>query len=278
MKQLIIVAALFVLLIALFVTISIINKKKGRKNGVLGVVIIVAVVPVVITLVFLIYTMIYYHADATVQEYLISDSEVKVESADDWYFFDGPGEHSAMIFYPGAKVEYTAYAPLMHKLAEGGTDCFLVRMPLNVALLGIDRAERIKNIYSYDKWYLAGHSLGGAMAAKYCEEPGRADGLIMLAAYSVDPLPADLKVCVIYGTKDGCLNYAKFDECRRNLPEGTEYITIEGGNHAGFGCYGEQDGDKPADISREEQQDVTASYISDFIFSVLFETGVIEWY
>ena len=42
--------------------------------------------------------------------------------------FDGPGEGSALIFYPGGKVEAEAYAPLLFSLAEGGEDCELVEL------------------------------------------------------------------------------------------------------------------------------------------------------
>ena len=34
-----------------------------------------------------------------------------------------------LIFYPGGKVEYTAYLPLMESLAQKGILCVLVRMP-----------------------------------------------------------------------------------------------------------------------------------------------------
>lgn len=44
------------------------------------------------------------------------------------------------------------------------------------------------NVYSYEKWYLSGHSLGGAMIANYAEKHIEAKdtsitGLILLAAY-----------------------------------------------------------------------------------------------
>jgi DNA-directed RNA polymerase omega subunit len=41
------------------------------------------------------------------------------------------------------------------------------------------------------------------------------------------------------------------------LPPGTRFIPIEGGNHAQFGWYGDQNGDNPATISRAEQQKLT---------------------
>lgn len=44
------------------------------------------------------------------------------------------------------------------------------------------------NVYSYEKWYLSGHSQGGAMIANYAEKHIEAKdtsiaGLILLAAY-----------------------------------------------------------------------------------------------
>jgi hypothetical protein len=40
------------------------------------------------------------------------------------------------------------------------------------------------------------------------------------------------------------------------LPANTRWITIEGGNHAQFGWYGDQSGDLPATISHLEQQQI----------------------
>ena len=39
------------------------------------------------------------------------------------------------------------------------------------------------NVYSYEKWYLSGHSLGGAMIANYAAKDTSIAGLILLAAY-----------------------------------------------------------------------------------------------
>ena len=82
-------------------------------------------------------------------------------------FLDGSGTNHALIFYPGAKVEYTAYVPLFYELAAQGLDCFVVKMPGNMAILGMNKAEDIMAEYDYESWYLSGHSLGGAMAANF---------------------------------------------------------------------------------------------------------------
>ena len=46
----------------------------------------------------------------------------------------------------------------------------------------------------------------------------------------------------------------KFDETKTLLPQDTQFIVMDGGNHAQFGDYGPQPGDKIATISRAEQQ------------------------
>ena len=68
----------------------------------------------------------YYRADAAALAALSSRDTVTVEKISGGWRFDGPGEDTALIFYPGAKVEAAAYAPLLLRLAEGGADGFLL--------------------------------------------------------------------------------------------------------------------------------------------------------
>ena len=85
----------------------------------------------------------YYHTDENVQEYLQTKETVSVTEMSDGLYLDGPGDNAAMIFYPGAKVEYTAYLPLLSDLAERGIDCFLIKMPCNLAFFGKNKAKKI---------------------------------------------------------------------------------------------------------------------------------------
>ena len=164
-----------------------------------------------------------------------------------------------MIFYPGAKVEYTAYIPLLNGLAKQGIDCFLVRMPFNMAFLGQNKAKKIMDSYEYSHWYLAGHSLGGAMAASYASSHlDSLDGLALFAAYPTKSLSSDsFSVLSVYGSLDGVLNLEKVKEGKKFLPADNTELCIEGGNHAQFGNYGNQKGDHTASISRKEQQEQT---------------------
>lgn len=148
------------------------------------------------------------------------------------------------VFYPGGKVEYTAYAPLMLALAERDILCVLVEMPLNLAVLDMGAAEGIPEQYTeVETWYIGGHSLGGSMAASYAaEHTEEYAGLVLLAAYSTAEI-SDMDVISLYGSEDGVLNREKYQEYRSNLPESTVETVIEGGNHAGFGSYGFQEGD-----------------------------------
>lgn len=216
-----------------------------------------------------VYLNIFYRADSEAVTAMEGGDGVTVSCTDFGWFFDGKGCDSAVIFYPGAKVEPQAYAPLLKDLAGRGVDCFLVDMPGNIALLGVDKADEIISKYSYESWYIAGHSLGGTAAASYCAEvPEKADGLILLASYSTAKLDDDLPVLSVYGSDDGVLNMDNYFADKANLPVGNGELVINGGNLGQFGCYGEQRGDRKASISAKEQRNVTAEAIIGLINGV----------
>ena len=193
---------------------------------------------------------------------------VTVTLAEDRAVFQPESPTGGLIFYPGGKVEFTAYAPLMTRLAERGVLCVLVKMPLNLAVLDMDAAKGIPEQYPQVRnWYLAGHSLGGSMAASHgAENAGAYAGLILLAAYSTEDLKdTGLRVCSLYGDRDGILNMEKYQSCRSNLPEDTLEQVLEGGNHAGFGSYGHQEGDGIAILEPGVQLDWAAERILEFM-------------
>ncbi len=214
---------------------------------------------------FFIYTSDYYHATETCGAALSSDSIVTVKKTDTGYLFDGPSEDNALIFYPGAKVESPAYAPLLHRMASEGIDVFLVDMPFNIAFFGRDKASDILSEYksSYNNWYLAGHSLGGVVASMYAagDNGNSIDGMIFLASYPYEKLPDDMPCLLITGSEDKVIDHKALEDSRSLLPSSAVFRTIEGGNHAQFGDYGEQKGDGTALISASEQQEETVDII-----------------
>ncbi len=210
----------------------------------------------------------YSHADASVNAYLNGTENVSVEKVENGLFLDGPGNDSALIFYPGAKIEYVSYLPLFMELANDGVDCFIVEMPANLAFLGADSADAIigDGKYSYDEWYISGHSLGGVAASSYAiNHKDKISGLILLASYPVDDL-GNMPVLSIYGSNDKTLNKETYDKSKELMDYNlTEYV-IDGGNHAQFGSYGNQSGDGVATISPENQRIQTEREILEFIY------------
>ena len=105
------------------------------------------------------------------------------------------------------------------------------------------------------------------MAASFAaENTDFYEGLILLAAYSTEDLSGKgLKVCSLYGDRDGVLNLEKYEQYRSNLPEDTLELVLEGGNHAGFGSYGPQEGDGESALASGEQLQWTADSIAAFI-------------
>ncbi len=208
------------------------------------------------------YAADYYHMDSTAAAALAG-----AEQSHHMTIFSADEAHAGLIFYPGGKVEATAYAPLMEALAAQGITCVIAHMPLNLAVLDTNAASDIPERFPHiDSWYIAGHSLGGSMAASYAAEAKDISGLILLAAYSTaDLTDSSLPVLSIYGSEDGVLNMEKYTQYRSYLPTDTTELILPGGNHAQFGSYGQQEGDGEATLSPADQLQQTADAIADFI-------------
>ena len=204
----------------------------------------------------------YYHAD----DGAVAAMAACTMEEDGLAVFAPEAPVAGLIFYPGGKVEYTAYAPLMEALARQNILCVVVRMPGNLAVLDVNAAEEVTALFpAVERWYIGGHSLGGSMAASYAaKHTAELEGLILLAAYSTEAIE-DLPVLSLYGTEDGVLDLEKYSTYHENLPTDAVEIIIQGGNHAQFGSYGPQKGDGTASISAEEQIQITADSIVAFV-------------
>ena len=177
---------------------------------------------------------------------------------------------AGFIFLQGAKVEAAAYAPIAKQIAAEG---YVVVIPYNLfdlAVLSPNMSDIVlESFNAVDTWAIGGHSLGGAIAARYAGiNPEEIEGLVLLGAYpAMGNMPHnDIEVLSLYATNDGFTTpeevtqeYAEF------LPSDTRYVAIEGGNHSQFGYYGLQDGDNEATISREEQTQIIVDEIVAFL-------------
>ena len=153
----------------------------------------------ILLLIAAIYLLTYYPADGTARAALESSGTVAVEATPYGWRFDGPSRDRALVFYPGAKVDAAAYAPLMRRLAAAGLDACLVKMPFHLAVFDVNAADRVMRAHPYEHWYVGGHSMGGAIAARYAADHP-VDGLILCAAYPIQPLPDGMVEVVIYGS------------------------------------------------------------------------------
>lgn len=229
----------------------------------------IAIIIVFILIVFfaIFYVNDYYPADKIAIDSLNANDNVSVVKTSNGLLLDGPGNDTALIFYPGAKIEYTAYAPMFNDLSEKGIDCYLVEMPFNLALLGQNSADEIIDSGNYSHYFVSGHSLGGAMAASYVNSTNKTDGLILFASYSTCKI--EKPVLSIYGSEDKVLNKEKYSDSINFIDDNLTELEIKGANHAQFAYYGNQSGDGVAKISASSQQKQSASAIMEFIRGIV---------
>ena len=202
------------------------------------------------------------------------DTQVTITEGN-WLVFQPANRQpeTGFIFYPGGRVDARAYAPSARQIAAQGYLVIIVPMPLNLAVLDPGAAADVITAYpEVQHWAVGGHSLGGAMAANFARHnPDKIQGLVLWAAYpaSSDNLSvSSLRVISIYATLDGLSTGEKIDASRALLPQTAIWTSIEGGNHAQFGWYGEQAGDNAATISRPEQQAQVIQATTQFLSSL----------
>lgn len=195
---------------------------------------------------------------------LVSDESVAVE-LEPWITLT-PSERArtGFILYPGARVDPAAYAPSARAIADQGYLTVIVPMPFGIAALGADKATDVMEAFpEVERWVVGGHSIGGAMAMQYTDDNvDRVAGVALWGAY---PSPDDdistepvLGVSV-YASEDGLSTVEEIEDTAQYLPQGTDFVLIEGGNHTNFGLYETQDGDGVATIPPAEQQSQTVA-------------------
>ena len=246
------------------------NKKRSIKKTIsiiIGLLILVVIIGAIYFL-----NSGYEPMEESLEALESSETVTVMEGEYGYEFIPLGGAEKALIYYPGGLVDHRAYAPFMHQLAEEGIAGFLVRMPFDLAVFGSSRAGGVMEKYEaeIDHWVIGGHSLGGAMAARFVDRNPDAgvEGLILFASYpgGGNDLSErdDLSVLSIYGTRDGLVSEENFADSPNLLPSDTRWLEIEGGNHSQFGYYGFQDGDREAEITREEQHQLMIEGVKAF--------------
>jgi hypothetical protein len=220
-----------------------------------------------------IWVNITYSPDATALNYTVSTDTITIVK-DDFGLSFIPFEKkntTGIIFYPGAKVEPEAYSPLAFELAEKGYMTVIVKMPLNLAVIDSDRGKEVIDYYKdINRWYIGGHSLGGAMAGNFAYEHNELiEGVFFLGAYPVKDLTDySLDVLLVNGSLDAIIDEKNLKAAEELIPKNSLNLIIEGGNHSQFGSYGLQKNDQVAEISFKEQLKKTVEQIIQLVENI----------
>lgn len=205
---------------------------------------------------------------------LLNDAEVSVlNDATGLTFLPASfGSPTGLIFICGSGIAAEAYAPLLRPIAEKRFPVFIVKLPYRFAPLESHKRIALGRVLAVitahpevTRWVIAGHSLGGALAARMASAAlGSISALVLVA--TTHPKEDDLSsltipVTKIYASSDGIAPRDRVLANRRLLPPHTKWVEIEGGNHSQFGRYGQQLFDGTATISRESQETLTRSAI-----------------
>jgi poly(3-hydroxybutyrate) depolymerase len=205
---------------------------------------------------------------------LRSDGRVAVSETGEYWLF-APVERrsrAAMVFIPGASVEPTAYAPLAREVARSGYETYVLKLPPPSGPLDAHKTSGVakaKAVIAADRsarrWLVAGHSLGGAIAAQFVSEhPDMVAGYVLVGTTHptvLDLSSYDLDATKVVASEDTVAPEAKSRQNAHLLPKTTRWVSVEGGNHSQFGWYGPQQGDAAATITRERQQAITTGAI-----------------
>ncbi|WP_242242111.1 alpha/beta hydrolase [Bacillus cereus group sp. BfR-BA-01309] len=195
-------------------------------------------------------------------------SLVEYKKEEDNIVFGQKDAKVGVIFYQGAKVEAEAYSYLGEALAKDGHFVVMPKLPLNLAIFGINVVDSVMEQYpEVQKWYVAGHSMGGAMISKYAfQHEDKIDGIIFLGSYPADDFSTkSIPMLSIYGEVDALATVEKIENYKKLMSKNTTMHMIKGGNHAYFGMYGEQKGDNASLITPKAQRDETVKVIEQWL-------------
>ncbi|WP_028595060.1 alpha/beta hydrolase [Paenibacillus assamensis] len=197
-------------------------------------------------------------------------SLVEHNKVDGHLVFGQKEANTGIIFYQGAKVEVESYSYLGKNLQDHGYFVVMPELPLNLAVLGTNAADSIIEKYpDIQKWYVAGHSLGGSMISRYAfQNEKKVDGIIFLASYPADDFSTKtIPMLSIYGEVDGLATVEEIENREHLMSKNKTMHLIKGGNHANFGMYGEQKRDNASLITPKAQQDETIKAMLDWLQS-----------
>jgi len=199
-----------------------------------------------------------------------SANYVTVNQTSDYITFQSDTVDNGLevIFFQGGLSDPKAYAPLCRNLAQNGYTCHLMKMDWRLPQYDYQKTLELFDLEK-GNYVIGGHSQGAKMAAQIVyENPLAFSGLFLLG--TSHPRDIDLSMLYIptvklYAENDGLASVPEVMENKNKLPQGTELVLLEGGNHSQFGYLGQLLMDSNADISLEEQQSITLENILNLL-------------
>jgi Alpha/beta hydrolase family len=216
-------------------------------------------------------TPVILNQDAVVEG--VTANEVRVELKNDaGQYLDIQPRNEAktlFIFYPGGLVRPQAYQWLGVALAPLGVRTVIPVFTADLAVTAPNRATQLLDkLGNYERVVIGGHSLGGAMAARYVlKHPDKVQGLVLMAAYSPegdDLSTLDLPVLSLAAEHDGLATLDEIKTSLSRLPKDTSFVQIDGAVHSFFGRYGPQRGDGLPTVSRTQAEAQIISSLTSF--------------
>lgn len=191
------------------------------------------------------------------------------------------------MFYPGGLVDSHVYNELLSNFVLLSNVCVLiVKMPANLAVFDADAGLSVlASCPDISEWVIAGHSLGGAMAASTVRRnPTAYKGLVFMDSYPADGDSLASwhgAVLSLYSSIEKVSDAQRMAKTLSLLPPAswldsassiypidrssyTVLHQIEGGSHSFFGSYGPQDGDFTPTITRAAFHAEVIDYLLGF--------------
>jgi pimeloyl-ACP methyl ester carboxylesterase len=139
-----------------------------------------------------------------------------------------------------------------------------------LAVIAPNREAKLLEITGrYDRVIIGGHSLGGAMAARFAlKNPEKVNGLILMGAFSAksdDLSVLDIPTLSLAAEHDGLATLDEIKASLVRLPKDTTLEIIQGAVHSFFGRYGPQRGDGIPSVSRSQAEAEIVKVLKAFI-------------
>jgi pimeloyl-ACP methyl ester carboxylesterase len=172
-----------------------------------------------------------------------------------------------LVFFPGAHIDAAAYSWKLSGLVDQGMTVVIARPILSYAILEFRPLTTFSGLApGVSAWYVGGHSLGGVRACQYAKDDYTVTGLILFGSYcAADLSHSSLPVLSISGSRDGLSTPASIRNSAKLLPDTSTFYQIAGADHADFGDYGPQAGDRSSMASSASVRQQLTSEIFDFV-------------